>query len=199
MITKFNGFEETKVLGEYVQLPKGAYVCKIMGVHTNEKGYGELDLYCDIAEGDYKDYFNKDYENQTGENKKWRCMTLVYLPKDDGSDKDELTKRSFKTFLENVEDSNPGFHFDFGVENNEQQFKGKLIGGLFHNHQWDSKDNDGNQVIHDQTRLKRFVSVEAVRTGKYRMPKDDLVEVSSTSSNKDNEGSLEITADNLPF
>ena len=78
----------------------------------------------DIAEGEYKDFFANDLKAQTGEDKKWKGVLRLWLPKDDGSDKDEVTKSILKGFVTSVEKSNPGYLFDW----NEASLAGKQIG-----------------------------------------------------------------------
>ena len=95
------------------------------------------------------------------------------MPKDDGSEKDMWTKRRFKTFIEALEDSNPGFHFAW----DEQAFKGLYVGGLFREEQF--KKRDGS--VGTSTALAQVTTVEKVRTGKYRMPADKLLSESGSA------------------
>ena len=79
------------------KLPVGAYVCKVKQVAVQQNSYGNvLCLLYDIVEGDYQGYYNRDYQGQNGDAKKWRGVMRVWIPQDDGSDKDEKTKRAFK-------------------------------------------------------------------------------------------------------
>ena len=84
------------------------------------------------AYGDYEGFYAKEYKAQQSEDKKWHCNYLLNIPNDDGSEKDNWTKRRFKTFTEALEESNPGYRFDW----DEQKFKGKIAGGLFNEREY---------------------------------------------------------------
>ena len=56
--------------GSYKRLPVGGYVLRILKV-VDVPEYNRLDFYYDIAEGEYKDYYNERYKANTNENKKW--------------------------------------------------------------------------------------------------------------------------------
>ena len=56
--------------GSYKRLPVGGYVLQILKV-VDVPEYNRLDFYYDIAEGEYKDYYNERYKANTNENKKW--------------------------------------------------------------------------------------------------------------------------------
>lgn len=168
MLKKFGDYDTTQAYGDFPTLPKGAYIMKIMGVsqETNTTG-GYLKIGMDIAEGEYKDFFTNQYKNDTREQKKWGCNYLLNIPKDDGSEKDGWTKRTFKTFTEALEDSNNGYHFDW----DETKFKGKLIGGLFNEREY--KKNNGD--IAKAPNLAKVCSVDAIKNGKYKIPEDKLI------------------------
>ena len=100
MIKKFNNWETTKAFGSFQTLPKGAYICKIMKAEV--MGDWGIRVYYDVTEGDHKDFWSNDYRNQAREDKIWRGTFLLYLPKEDGSAKDENTKRRFRTFTDHL-------------------------------------------------------------------------------------------------
>ena len=165
---QFKDFDKVKGYSESKQLPKGGYVLRIMNAEEKENANGlYIQISCDIEEGEYKGFFMEDYKNQEREDKKWHCNYLLNEPKDDGSERDGWTKRRFKTVTEALEESNDGYHWDW----DEKKWKGKLIGGLFNTRQY--KTNDG--TIREATNLKQLCSVEKIRTGTYKPPKDDLL------------------------
>ena len=105
-IKRFNDYEKTQAYGEIQQLPKGAYILKVLGVDLNENSVGQyITLHCDVLEGEHKDFFAKDYKAQQSEDKKWHCNFFINVPNDDGSEKDGWTKRRFKTIMEAFEES----------------------------------------------------------------------------------------------
>ena len=171
MIKKFSDYDQTKSYGSYEPLPKGGYVMQIQSVTvaTNKSGNGEhLEVSGDIFEGEFKNYFLHDYLNQQSEDKKWRCRFWVNIPTDDGSEMDAWTKRRFKTFTEAVEDSNEGYHFDW----DETKFKGKLVGGLFNEREWETSDGQ----IRRTTNWASVCPIEKIREGSYKLPKDKLID-----------------------
>lgn len=168
MIKKFNDYESTKSYIEIEQLPKDGYVLVIKSAEIKENTHGQyIEICCDVAEGNYKDYYMKDWKSQSGEDRKWHCKYLLSIPKDDGSEQDGWTKRRFKTFTETLEASNEGFYFDW----DESDFKGRKIGGLFNIRQYRSQDG----TVREATNLKRVCPVAMIREGNYKLPKDDLL------------------------
>lgn len=168
MIRRFNDYEQTKSYKDFEQLPKGGYVLIIKGAELCENSVGQyVKIMCDIAEGDYKGFYTNEYLGQQKEDRKWHCNYLLNVPKDDGSEKDGWTKRRFKTVTEALEESNPGYHFDW----DERKFKGKLIGGLFNEREYET--NDGK--VRRTTNLARLCTVEQIRSGNYRIPDDKLL------------------------
>lgn len=197
-IKHFNSYETTKAYSDFQQLPKGGYVLKIMGAVTAESSFGQyVKISCDIAEGEYKDFFANEYRNQQKEDKKWHCNYLLNVPNDDGSEQDGWTARRFKTVIEALEASNPGYHFDW----DETKFKGKLIGGLFNFREYVTSNGE----IRSATNLAQLCEVEKIRSGKYQLPNDKTLKRSAGSSPTTGpEGFMEIPEsagdeEELPF
>ena len=191
MIKKFGDYEKTQAYGDFERLPKGGYVMQIKDVETCTNRIGEyLKIAADIYEGDYIQFFAKEYKAQQSEDKKWHCNFLLNIPKDDGSERDGWTKRSFKTFTEALEDSNEGYHFDW----DEQKFKGLLIGGLFNEREYES--NSGQ--IRTATNWAGVCSIEKIREGSYKLPKDKLLEQTPVITPSDEFMSTDGLGD-LPF
>lgn len=193
MIKKWNDYDSVKGYGEFERLPKGGYVVKILGVSIEHYRDNEttLKLGCDVIEGEYANYYTNQYKNNTNEDKKWTCNCFINIPVDDGSERDGWTKRNFRTAINALEESNPGFHWDW----NETKLKGLIVGGLFNEREYIG--NDGN--IHKSTNLARFCPVEKIRNGNYTLPKDKLLQ----NPNTVNDGFMAITNgaedDGLPF
>ena len=124
---KWNGYEATQVIGEKRKLPAGAYVCKIIDANEEVYGWGNVVvIHFDIAEGPYKNFYLEQYEKQKGD-KKWKGTYRLTCPKEDGSEKDERTKKNFKTFMHHIEKSNTGYKWDW----NEHNLRAKRFGGIF--------------------------------------------------------------------
>lgn len=141
------------------QLPVGAYVAKILEAKEISYDWGNvLQISFDIIEGEYKDFFKTDYNGQQQEDKKWRGTYRLNVPKDDGSEKDGWTKNTFNGAMWAIEQSNPGYHWDW----NESGLKGKLVGINYREFDW-AMDN-GNSGT--STECGRFETIDDVRSGK---------------------------------
>lgn len=177
----FNGFEAKKQGGEREKLPAGGYVAKIMNAEEISYSWGSVLLISfDVIEGEYKDFFRRDYQENTNEDRKWRGTYRLTIPRDDGSEKDEWTKRTFGNAIWAIEDSNRGYAWDW----NEAGLKNKTVGVLFRNREWEIDGNTGWT-----TECCKLTSVDDIRNGKFKMPKDKPLE------NKPADSFADITKD----
>ena len=111
----FKDYDKTQAYANREVLPPGGYVLKIGGVKY-ESGSGRSDqivLRFDIDEGEYNGYFQRNYDEQNTEDKKWKGTYRIWVPSDDGSEQDGWSKRRFKTIMNAFEDSNPGYSWDW--------------------------------------------------------------------------------------
>lgn len=164
MIERPSNWNEVREFSERRELELGAYVCKIKqaAVQGNEKG-AQLCVVFDITEGDYTGFYAADFAANTREDKKWKGVLRLFLPRNDGSEKDEWTKSTLKGFCTAVEKSNPGYQWNW----DEASLKGKNIGILFRNEEWAYNGKTGWAV-----RPFRALSVDTVRSGDYKIPDD---------------------------
>lgn len=160
---QFSGYKaEAPVRRE--KLPAGGYVARIMDAREQENSYGSVLLISfDIAEGEHKDFFAADYRKQQWEDKKWHGTYRLWVPKDDGSEGDARTKRNFGNAMWAVEASNSGYHWDW----NEGGLKGKLVGVLFRNKEWEMNGSSGWT-----TECCSLIDVDSIRQNRFTMPKD---------------------------
>ena len=159
----FNGLEIKKSVNTSEPLPAGGYVAKILNAKVDEYGWGEvLVISFDIAEGEYKDFFRKQYNENTREDKKWKGNFRLTVPQE-GNQYFEGQKRTFGNAIWAIEESNPGYHWDWV----EAALKGKMVGVLFRNFEWEMNGNSGWS-----TECCTFVSVEDIRNGNFKQPKD---------------------------
>ena len=151
-------------------LPKGAYVCKIIkAVEVKNKNNDgtHIEIGFDVAEGEYKDFYKKQYEANENEDKKWSFDATYYLNVPYEGCKPFITEQ-WDTFWANIEDSNNGYVFD----GNEKKIVGKTFGGVFRLEQTEAPN--GN--IYDHTRLSYTTISQDIRDGKVtKLPKDKLV------------------------
>ena len=179
-IKRFGDYEKVQSYSNRKKLPVGGYVLKIENVRLDEGKNGNSDmivLMFDIAEGEQKGFFRRDFETQFGEDKKWKGRTIVYCPRDDGSERDGYTKSKFKRIMENFEASNPGYYFDW----DETKFKGKLIGAIFGEL---NSVIDGKQITY--TGLRDTTTVEDIRKGTFQIP-DAQYKNGASANNKTSE------------
>lgn len=130
----FNGYDQAKEAarqtGSGAKLPPGAYKAKIIGVKYEAGKNGTSDrilIQFDITEGEFKDFFRTQYDENTSEDKKWKGKAAIYVPVDDGSERDNWTKRSFAKWTNALEDSNTGYTWDW----DEKKWKNLAIGLMY--------------------------------------------------------------------
>ena len=189
---KFNDYETTQSYSNSEKLPVGGYVLKVANVRYEEGQNGNSDriqLMFDIAEGDQKDFFRKQYDSQTSEDKKWKGTVAIYVPTDDGSERDGWTKKSFKTIMENFEASNPGYKWNW----DENSLKGKLIGGIFVD---TYSVIDGKEIKYISLVPKNIRTVDCIRNGNFKMP--EVIYKNGATGNVSNNTSTNNSFVNIP-
>ena len=172
----FGGYDNVKAsTGEKLTLPPGGYVLKILDAKVESRGNGseQMIISFDIEEGDHKDFFKRQYAGQQGEDKKWKGTYRLWLPKDDGTEQDEWTKKKFKSMIVAVEESNKDFHWNW----DESKLKNKLVGGIFNEKEYSFKGYNGFF-----TQCHHMCDVETIRSGGFKVPKQTLLKGSSESS-----------------
>lgn len=203
---KINGWEsiEAKGMEDFKALPIGAYECKIINAvinHNNDTGKDTLKVMVDIANGEYKDYFKKRYDNNTSTDKKWDNNATRYLAFEGNN------TAYFKGFITCVENSNVGYKWNW----DEATLRDKKICGVFQYEEYEKQD--GSKAV--KVRLNKFRSLDKMKeanenlsdsvkllNGNY-MSIDDYNEekdISTTDKLKDMFGDIvEIQSSDLPF
>lgn len=157
----FNGYDDAKKQAEAqgsAKLPKGAYVCKIKQVRYESSENGDrIVLAFDVNEGEYKGFFQKQFDENTSEDKKWKGRVNIFVPKDDGSEKDGYTKKTFAGWTSAIEKSNNGYVWDW----DETKWKDKLVGIVFGE---TGTVIEGKEVVYTEARFA--VEAQKVRDGK---------------------------------
>lgn len=140
---------EVEAAGNSKMLPAGGYVAKITAVEDVEsKEY--LRFTYDIAEGDYKGFFETDdrvYTHQFTRSYKSKAMGFM------------------KKFLECVENSNDDFSLD-GWDSDPEDLVGKVVGIIV------QREDYTNQSGEDRARMnvEDFASMGDIRNGRYVLP-----------------------------
>ena len=194
----FNNYDTTQTISARAQLPVGAYICQIFKaeekVYTSPKGeWHKLEVSFDISEGEHKDFYANDYRAQSGEDKKWKGVLRMNIPTDDGSEADGWTKRSFKTNILAIEESNNGYHGDW----NEAQLKGKTVGIVFRSEEWEYNGKRGWR-----TAPFKMVPAADVKSGNIKIPDPKPLNgkaASQASTAADLSDFVEVASADLPF
>jgi hypothetical protein len=170
---KYSDVKFERTSGGRETLPAGGYVCSILSARVEENDWGStLIIAHDVCEGEYSGIFKRDYDNNDREDKKWRGTFRLRLPKDDGSEQDAWKKRSLGNTIWALEQSNPGFSWDW----DEKKLKGKKIGLLYRNKEWEMNGRTGWT-----TEAISAESIDNIREGKFRIPKDKALPVKATT------------------
>ena len=162
-MNKIEGLEIKRIEPASDPLPAGGYVAKILDAEEKEYSWGSvLVISFDILEGEFKDFFKQNYKANTREDKKWKGVYRLTVPQESNQWYDSQ-KRTFGNAIACIEESNNGYHWNW----DEKTFKGKTVGVLFRNFEYDVEGNTGWS-----TECYSLASVEDIREGNFRMPKD---------------------------
>lgn len=194
---RYAGYEPKVGAPASEPLPAGGYVARIMGAKEepwkNGKGLSVV-ISFDILEGEYKDFFAEQYKANTNEDKKWKGNLRVTAP-NENDQYFESQQESFNKTIGAIEASNNGFHFDWQpIESNDDwsQLKGKTVGVLYRNKEYDIDGKTGWT-----TEAAYFADVDYIRSGRFKIPKDKPLKMSSGDSTS---SFSEIDSDaELPF
>ena len=150
------------------QLPTDkAYVCEIKGAkevdYTTDSGYRvhRVDIALDVCEGEYEGFYQKKFDDSQDEDKKWKGVVKLNIPKFDGTEKDNWTVKSFNTQFVAIEDSNPGYTWNNVLDS----LKGKKIGLVLRDKEWEF---NGNRGFYSEP--YKLISVANARAQKFRKP-----------------------------
>lgn len=150
---KYEGYEKAEAYtGEYETLEPGGYICKILKVEAEDKEYGTLlRIGFDIHEGEHKGFYKRLFDRQKEKrpDAKWPGMYYQTVKGED--------LRFFKGFITAIENSNPGFTWDW----DEKKLVGKLFGGVFGQEEY--MDKAGN--IRLLTKCRFIRSIEQIKKG----------------------------------
>ena len=194
MIRKPQNWEQVQEYAVRERLPVGAYVCKVKQVALQQNNYGQvLCILYDITEGEQQGFYQRDFAGQSNSGeKKWRGVMRVWIPQDDGSDKDEATKRAFKGMVTSFENSNPGYKWNW----DENTLVGKTVGIIYRNEEWEYNGKHGWAA-----KPLRCMSADKVRSGDYTLPEDKPLrgEAYDTGRTTAPAGMTAVQTDDLPF
>ena len=196
----FNGYKAEAKSKGYSQLPAGPYVAKIMAVKL--EGFEPdqtLILRLDVAEGDNAGYYAKRYQHDS-ENKnarfpaKYKGDFRLRVPNPDNKKAlyPESDLANFNDAIYRIEESNPGYHWDW----NENGLKGLLVG---------ISVQQGTYNGNSFTKIARLEIVDEIRRGlvqtmEPQAPRSDAYEPPAYQPPVDQQsGFQQVNTDELPF
>lgn len=172
MIKKFKDYDSIQVFEGGASIEPGGYELQIIGAKVEQFDNCEImKVAFDIVNNEqYAGFYSTRFKaaKATNPNAKWSGIFDVFIPKDDGSEKDGYTKTAFKRFITSVEKSNEGYTWNW----DELSLKGKMFGGVFGREEFKTKE--GEYKFATKCRFPR--SIESIRTGNFTIPDDKLMD-----------------------
>lgn len=213
----FDGYDEVKVNNFGERLKLGGHICKILEVKIEEltskvdgKKFEQLIIKFDIeAPDEQAGFYNKKFVEDAKADAlkaKWKGFHRISIPTNESED---YIKSSFKAFTTSVEESNPGYKWNW----EENTLVGKVFGGIFGLEEFVA--TDGNILTSTKIRYVRSVAkVEEADIPKVKLADKSLIDYkeyvekkkaerengnnNSTPSNNSTPTST-LSGDDLPF
>ena len=184
--------------GEFIKLPAGGYVCRIVLAELRKSKAGNLMLVLclDIADGEFAGYFKNatDSARKFDKNKKWDNVGVYRQLLFDNSN--QRISSFFKGLITCIENSNDTFKIN--LTNFEPiSLQGKLCGFVFASEEYPKRDGS----IGERTVIKFPKTIADIRSGNFKIPdtkKWDKPATEETSS-KDEFGGTPVPDDDVPF
>lgn len=189
---------EAKGISDFVGLKEGAYICKIINAeeHTNDiTGTKSLKVQVDIADGEFKGYFQKQFDNDTNSDKKWNNNATRYLGLGESS------QSFFKGFITVIEGSNNGYTWNW----DEKTLKDKKVVGVFQPEEYEKQDGE----IGVRIKLNSFRSIDKLNEvkvnniklldGTYVDYNEYKINKSNVSNNNNDSVEIVVSDEDLPF
>lgn len=172
MIAKPQGYDEAQAFtGEGMQLPAGCYVCVIKQVSetTSQSGRSQLAILFDIAEGEHKGFYEKQYSQNRQQSKdaKWKGIHKQIM--------DGTSLPFFKGVITSIEKSN-NFQFPWGQAENEKVLVGKKFGAIMGREEFETSDRKKKF----STKIFQVRSLDGLKDAK--VPEDKLLEESQQNT-----------------
>ena len=165
---KINDFDKVQENGGgFKRIPDGAYIVGVKKVEdVSDKEFLRLEL--DICKGEYKNWYQQQYDADKRETKYWpRDGVLVRSYK-------EKALPFFKGFITAITKSNPKFEWKW----NEQDLKNKVFGVVVGTEEY-LKKNGG---VGTRPYIDSVHSVEAIENGDYTVPEIKRLDATKTTS-----------------
>lgn len=187
------GFKAEAPAASYPMLPKGLYVAKINNVKIDgDEPDQRLVLRVDITEGEHAGYyvkrFNSDKERGGQYEAKYKGDFSIQIPNQNNPRRQhyDWDNRAFGNAIWAIEQSNPGYHWDW----NEAGLKGKAVGINVRGGTYNGKP---------YTSIGRLESVQAIRDGSAKVMADAKPRGDAQTAGNMDGGAIVVTDDELPF
>lgn len=184
---------EAKKSNNFINLPPvGAYVAEIQAVRVLDPQKDKnvqrvtIELFIEIVEGEYANRFHEVYEDQKerfGDTTKYKGIFRL-IPYTDNDE--DWRKRSFQSNLWCVQESNPGYKWDW----DEKKLKGKKVGINLRKRLYTYTNTQGEKKDGETVEIAKFETIDDVRNGKCKPMRDrDQREKQDTVSEESTDGS----------
>ena len=193
---QFEGFKSEERAKKFPMLPAGTYVAAIKNVKIDgDEPDQQLVLRLDIIEGDWAGYYTKRYENdrQNAQNfeAKYKGDLRIQIPNPENSYRShpEWDIRTFNNMMYCIEQSNPGYKWDW----KEAGLKGKTVG---------INVREGTYNGMPYTQIGRLEVADDVRKGLVETmpPKQDRGAAAAVPETTDAQsGFTQVETEELPF
>lgn len=151
--------------GTFKRVPDGGYVVAVKNISdVAEKEYLRIEY--DICKGEYKNFYQQEYDKDTRENKRWGG-TLIRSYK-------QTALPMFKGFITSVEKSNKNFEWGW----DEKALKNKMFGVVIGTEEY----INNNGKLRSRPYVASVHSVEKIESGDFTVPEIKKVEHTQTTT-----------------
>ena len=190
----FSGFKAEASGRKPNMLPAGAYVAKIKGVKIEgQEPDQQLVLRVDVEEGPYEKYFFKRFmadKERSNYEPKYKGDFKIRIPNDENTKAlyPETDLKRFNDAIYRIEQSNPGYHWDW----NENGLKGLLVG---------INMQPGEYNGYPFTKIGRLEIVDDVRAGNVQpmQAREQKGDADDSTFIDQQSGFTGVEVDTLPF
>ena len=186
----------TTIQGEFIKLPAGGYVCRIIFAEFQKSKAGNLMLVLslDIADGEFAGYFKNATDSATkfNKNKTWDNSGIYRQLLFDNSN--QRISSFFKGLISCIENSNDNFKINL-TNFEPSSLLGKFCGFVFANEEYQKRDGS----IGEHSVIKFPKTVSDIRSGHFKIPNTKKFEKPTVPISKDDFDGTPVPDDDLPF
>lgn len=165
-----NGFEARESTGSSRKLPAGGYICRIMDAkmqNAQSSGLPMVVVQFDICEGEYNNFYHDKYKTDIGFRPSAKYQGIARIPAVDAEGK---ARKGFNSFCGAVEKSN-GIKLPTEDTAFLNMLKNKTVGIIFGREEVEFSDGRVAMI----TKPKFYRSVQAIESGEFEVPDDQLL------------------------